>query len=208
LLIIQSAHADGLICYGPRIGNLQYLVLIDDWIPVSRELTSDEALARIALQYFTGHGPATLQDFGWWTGLRMSEAASRLKMVQDELQQLVVNNKVHWMASRTAPCDDGHGLWLLPNYDEYTVGYRDREAIIRPDFRIRKDWSRGDVTLSNVIVLDGEVVGTWKRVTDDNSMRTHARTFRELDQNENELLAKGMDRFISFMKGISDQHLR
>jgi hypothetical protein len=200
LLLIAHAHADGLICYGPKQGSRQYLVLTDKWLPPFPDIGPDESLARVALQYFSGHGPATLQDFAWWTGLRISDVIPGLSRAQSELAHFTADKTDYWVAKGSDRDCAGKGLWLLPNYDEYTVGYKDREAIIRPEYR-DQDRSRGDVALSNVIVRDGEVIGTWKRALEKGSLRITTRTFRELGRIEKNLLAEEIDRYISFMSG-------
>ena len=75
----------GVICFGAREGKQQTFVLFDEWVADSRRLERDEALAEIARRYFTSHGPATLQDFTWWTGLAAAEAKAGLEMVKPEL---------------------------------------------------------------------------------------------------------------------------
>jgi hypothetical protein len=198
LLMVQYAHADGLICYGPRKGTQQYLVLTGEWLPPFPEIGPEDAMKRMAIQYFKGHGPASLHDFAWWTGLKLSDARLGLSMAQGELAHFVIDKTTYWMAARAEPdCGNRTGPWLLPNYDEYTVGYRDREAIIRPDFRYRGD-SRG-IVLSNVIVLDGEIIGTWKRFFEKSSLQVKTRTFLDLNRVDQNLLAEEVDRYISFM---------
>ncbi|HEY3419424.1 MAG TPA: winged helix DNA-binding domain-containing protein [Methanomassiliicoccales archaeon] len=200
LLLVQYAHIDGLICYGPRRGSRQSLALTDEWLPAFRDVGPDEAMDRITIQYFKGHGPATLQDYAWWTGLKISDALNGLERVKAELARLDIDKTTYWMAPHKGKgCRDLPKLWLLPNYDEYAVGYRDRRAMIRPDFRYQPDYARGSIELSNVIVVDGEIVGTWKRVFENRSLQVKVRTFIELNRYEQDLLAEETERYISFM---------
>jgi hypothetical protein len=48
----------GLICPGPMQDKQQTFVLLDEWVPASRELSREEALAELAERYFASHGPA------------------------------------------------------------------------------------------------------------------------------------------------------
>ena len=83
----------GVICLGAREGKQQTFVLFDEWVADSRRLERDEALAEIARRYFASHGPATLQDFTWWTGLAAADAKAGLEMVKSDLMQEVVDGK-------------------------------------------------------------------------------------------------------------------
>jgi hypothetical protein len=67
------AH-EGLICFGTREGKQHTFVLLEEWVPKAKRLDRDEALAELARRYFTSHGPATLQDFTWWSGLLAADA--------------------------------------------------------------------------------------------------------------------------------------
>ena len=69
--VLGQLAQEGLLCLGPREGRQPTFVLLDDWIPRSRDLPREEALAVLATRYFASHGPATLQDFTWWSGLTM-----------------------------------------------------------------------------------------------------------------------------------------
>ena len=80
----RMAH-DGLICFGPREGKQQTFVLLDEWIPGAKRMARDEALAELARRYFTSHGPATVHDFAWWSGLLLSDAAQGLAMASGAL---------------------------------------------------------------------------------------------------------------------------
>ena len=67
--ILIRAELDGLICSGARKGKQFTYSLLDERQPNSATLERDEALAELTRRYFTSHGPATLQDFVWWSGL-------------------------------------------------------------------------------------------------------------------------------------------
>ena len=76
--ILLRAELDGVICSGPRKGKQFTYALLDERTPKSRILARDEALAELTLRYFTSHGPATLQDFVWWSGQATSDARKGL----------------------------------------------------------------------------------------------------------------------------------
>jgi hypothetical protein len=91
---------------GPREGRQQTFVLFDEWVSESKRLERDEALAEIARCYFTGHGPATLQDFTWWTGLAAAEAKAGLEMVKADLVQEEIDGKHYWFSPLSVPAGE------------------------------------------------------------------------------------------------------
>ncbi|HEY7269413.1 MAG TPA: winged helix DNA-binding domain-containing protein, partial [Dehalococcoidia bacterium] len=95
--IVQYLALTGLICYGPREGSQPTLVLLDEWTPASKALDREEALAAIALRYFAGHGPATLRDFGWWTGLAANEARDAIALAGPALLDASIDGLRYWL---------------------------------------------------------------------------------------------------------------
>jgi hypothetical protein len=124
----------------------------------------DEALAEIARRYFTSHGPATLSDFGWWSGLPAADARSGLEMARPGLQSERIEGAVYWRADskNTALLRAfriaSHAA-LLPAYDEYTVAYRDRGAALDP---AHAEVARNGI-FSQTVLVKGRVAGTWTR---------------------------------------------
>jgi hypothetical protein len=66
--ILIHAELEGLICSGPRQGKQFTYALLEERAPGVKTLGREEALAELTHRYFTGHGPATLRDFSWWSG--------------------------------------------------------------------------------------------------------------------------------------------
>lgn len=151
---------EGLLCLSPRDGKQPTYALLDEWIPPAPELEGDAALATLARRYFTSHGPATDQDFAWWSGLTLTEARAGRALVAGELASARVGDATYWFAESVAPeNEDGEPrAWLLPPYDEYTVAYRDRSAALDPAFPVDPF-----AILGPVVMVDGHVVGVWRR---------------------------------------------
>jgi Winged helix DNA-binding domain len=92
----------GVLCFGPREGSQPTFVLLEEWVPPAPVLDREEALAELARRYFTSHGPATLADFAWWAGLKVSDAKSGLAQVSSQLEQVSVDGTIYWQAGRLA----------------------------------------------------------------------------------------------------------
>jgi hypothetical protein len=163
--LLMAAELDSVLCSGPLRGRQFTYALLEERAPQRRHLDRDEALGEIARRYFTGHGPARIQDLTWWSGLTVADARRAIAIAGGALRQHDIDGTAHWSAAETFPVPDIDGcVHLLPNFDEYTVGYRDREALL--DARRPVDLTRfsfGSV-ISNVLTVGGVVRGTWRRI--------------------------------------------
>ena len=165
----------GVICLGAKEGEQQTFVLFDEWVAESRRLERDEALAEIARRYFTSHGPATLMDFVWWTGLAAADAKAGLEMVKADFMQENVDGRHYWFSPLSVPVgkDEPPIACLLPNYDEYMIGYKDRSAVF-PALPERSDsQAYGRIALNHMIIIDGVIVGSWRRERKNGSSLFH-----------------------------------
>jgi winged helix DNA-binding protein len=196
--ILTLAAQDGFICFGAREGKQQTFVLLDEWAPKARRMARDESLAEIAKRYFTGHGPATLQDFAWWSGLTTADATAGLEMTKRLLAQETINGQTYWLASSTpATKDSSPTAYLLPAYDEYTVAYKDRSAVLDPTYT--KQANSGNGIFYPTIVVDGQVVGTWKRTLKKDSLTLTPSPFAKLKLAETRAIAEAANRYGKFL---------
>jgi Winged helix DNA-binding domain len=155
----------GAICLGPMDGAEQLFVLTDEWIRKSRRLERDEALTELAKRYFSSHGPATVADLARWASLRITEARAALAAVRSELVGLDVDGVEHFLDPETpdllAACrKEARGLFLLPGFDEFVLGYGDRGAVLAPEFADRIV-PGGNGMFRATVVHDGRILGTW-----------------------------------------------
>ena len=189
---------EGLICGGPREGRQPTFVLLDAWLPAMPSKSRDEALADLALRYVNSRGPATAQDFAWWSGLTVKDAQAAIASVQSRLRQETIDGKVFWLSPDAA--FDGtprKSVHLLPPFDEYLVGYRDRSAAVDPAFNRAVIAINGLVNAS--IVVDGRIVGLWRRSLGKDRVDITLISFRSLNKGERaaiEIVAKRYGRFI------------
>jgi winged helix DNA-binding protein len=159
--LMMHAELDGMICSGPLRGRQFTYALLDERVPEPSVLQRHEALAELTRRYFTSHGPAQLQDFVWWSGLTTADARIGLEMARHHLADEVIGARRYWFSSSVPRISrPRRKAYLLPLYDEYLIAYKDRSASIKP-----AHWTT--VTsrdpLSAPIVIDGQVVGGWKR---------------------------------------------
>lgn len=166
--IMMHAELEGVITSGPRRGKQFTYALLDERAPKARELDRDEALAELVKRYFTSHGPATIRDFVWWSGLTAKDAEAGIEAVKPKLHQETIDGRVYWgTPSRSIAAAKGCIAHLLPNYDEYLIAYKDRSAALDPGLWLRITESD---RFAAPVVLDGRVVGGWKRTMDDDDV--------------------------------------
>lgn len=157
--LFMAAELDSLICSGASKGGKQTFALLDERVPPARPRGRDEALALLAKCYFSSHGPATLDDFDWWSGLSVNDARRALEMVRLDLASEIVEGKVFWLSEADIKITDS--AFLLPAFDEFIISYTDRSATIT--FENHKRAVSNNGMFHPTIVVNGETVGTWKR---------------------------------------------
>jgi hypothetical protein len=201
-ILWHLAH-EGLLCLAAREGKQQTFALLDEWAPSTlHSLERDTALAELALRYFCGHGPATLRDFVWWTGLKVSDAKGALDSVSHQLSRQVVNDTSYWMPREwAASAETVRKAYLLPGFDEYLLGYRDRSAVLDP-LHSEKVVPGGNGVFQPTIVINGRVLGTWKRTLKKNAVVITASPFKPLKKTEQNAFAAAAERYAQFI-GLS-----
>ncbi|HEX6499115.1 MAG TPA: winged helix DNA-binding domain-containing protein [Micromonosporaceae bacterium] len=164
-MLWHLAHL-GTLCFGPVRGGDQRIVLLDEWIRKPRRLAGEEALGELALRYFRGHGPATVKDLARWASLTLTDARAGAALARPRLARLDVDGVEHLMHPRTPEVLDAcrgraRGVFLLPGFDEYLLGYGDRGAMLPPEHADRIV-PGGNGMFKPTVVSDGRVVGTWR----------------------------------------------
>jgi hypothetical protein len=189
---------EGLIVIGPRLGKQQSFVLLDEWLPPTKELPREEALAELARRYFTSHGPAQIKDFIWWSSLPAAEARAGLAAVKPQLAQETIGGNEYWydpaqpvgkMASPVAH--------LLPFVDEYLIAYRDRDAVHDAAYNGLVD--SGNVSFHAPFLIDGRVAGIWKRSLKKAQVIIEATPLRAISDAERDALVAAADQFGAFL---------
>jgi hypothetical protein len=197
--LLGRASYDSLICHGVRRGKEFTFTLLDEWIPPTKPLLRDEALAEWTKRYFTSHGPATLADFSWWSGLTLTDAKAGIEMVKSSFVSEVVDGPTYWMSQHISrKIDIPPTVYLLPVYDEYLVAYKDRTAPLG-GLNPAQIAASGNGIFSPVIMIDGRVVGTWKRTLKKNTVLIETNQFKPLSEVENQALSDAKERYKRFL---------
>jgi len=180
--LMMHAELEGVICSGPRHDKHFTYALLDERAPKTTAITRDEALARLAGRYFTSHGPATIRDFACWSGLTVRDARLAIELAKDALVEETIDDRLHWSAASTpAPAPPRTSpVYLLPNYDEYLVAYKDRPA---PDSsRAANMEARSGGAFPHHLVIDGRLAGSWRRTVKNNSVEIEVAPYKPLSK--------------------------
>lgn len=142
----------------------------DQWTPDVdlASISAEDAAIELAVAYFDACGPATLDDFQWWSGLTRAEAAPALESARPRLRPIQFETLagVHWLPAdaeiTTSDAAAGQveaSIRLLPLWDAYIMAYRARERYLEPTWADRVYDAVGNST--SALLVDGEVGGVW-----------------------------------------------
>jgi hypothetical protein len=197
--IVMHAELEGLICSGPRRGKQFTYALLEERVPPARPLRRNEALAELARRYFASRGPATVQDFAKWSGLTSADARRGLDSVKGQLQLELVNATENWFSPASSPVKAvSPTAYLLSVYDEYITGYKDRSMIAMPEI-VAKLFRMG-AALTYVVVVDGQIVGSWMRALNKDAVVIEINPFTRLTKAEQQAVASAAQRYGEFLE--------
>ena len=198
--VLMQAELDGLICSGGRQGKQFTYALLDQRAPKAGTLSRDEALAELTRRYFTAHGPATAQDYAWWSGLTLTDVRRGLESIKSQLRREVINDQAYWLAESHTPIKDSRPTaTLLPNFDEYTVGYTDRRAIFDAVHTPQLDARNAGLALSQTVLIRGQIVGAWQRTFQKEAVQLEFTPFRPLTKTDQRAVAKAAEAYGAFL---------
>ena len=194
--ILLRAELDAVICSGPRDGNQFTYALFEERVPQTKRIDRERALATLTQRYFTSHGPATVQDFMWWSGLTASDAKNGINLVQRLLAKTSEGDKVFWGPKDEVAVTRRVGsASLLAEFDEYVVAYKDRSSVFDSNDHV----AMANGALGRTVMIDGKIVGSWKKVKEKDSLQISVQLFRALTESERVAIARVVDRYAKFL---------
>jgi hypothetical protein len=196
--IVMHAEQDGLICSGPRRGKQFTYGLLEERAPRAEVLKGDEALCELAKRYFNTRGPATVDDFAWWSGLTKTNARRGIEAAGSDIEHEIVAGRGHWFPTPTRVRRKSPFAHLLPNYDEYFIGHKDRSAI---GSVLRASGWDGDVSFlgGHILTINGQIVGGWARVQKGETNTVKLKLLVNLRDDERRAVAAEARRFSDFL---------
>jgi hypothetical protein len=201
LLLLTSAS--GGVCPGPDRGRERTFVRARDWIGQTRRMDREAALAELAVRYLAAHGPAEPADLAFWSGIRMADARRAWQAVEDRLVEIHAGpGRTLWMLKRRNADAPGGVVRLLPSFDEYLLGWKDRAFIAARD-RWRKI-NPGAGWYHPAVLVDGRGAGTWKAEKRSDVVSIHVEPFSRLNPAGRKGLAQEADDLGRFLGANSE----
>jgi hypothetical protein len=175
--VVMHAELEGLICSGPRRGKQFTYALMDERVPRTRLKSPDRVLADLTRRYFNSHGPATVKDFVWWSGLTVAQAHAGMAAISDDLHLRESGGLKYWVVANGDRLNSPQpSTYLLPNYDEFLIAYKDRGEVLAH----RQVVGARLMTLGQPphhVIIDGQLAGSWRRVSATSTLQVEIRLF-------------------------------
>jgi hypothetical protein len=194
--LLLRAEIDAVVCSGPLRGKQFTYALFDERVPATKPLERDEALAKLTKRYFHSHGPALVHDFAWWSGLTVTDAKTGIELSSRHLSRKTVDGKTYWSTAGYAPqrLRASPTMHLLPNFDEYLIAYKDYAPITAAIPASRKQ-----ELIAHLLVLDGQVIGGWRRTIGKQAISVMTNLMVKLNKAASSALDAELKKYSRFM---------
>ncbi len=204
--LLADLELQTLVCSGTPTGDGTHTYArFADRVPSPRRLGRDESLAELALRYFSGHGPATVQDLAYWATLPLGEVRAGLAQVSDRLESFDHEGRTFWHAPGDLPesagTPTGHLLQIL---DEMYRGYQESRWVLDGAGIV----PRARETAAGMAVVDGQLVAAMKRTVTADRAVFELRPYRRLSGADIAALEAASGRYGKFLgrTGLLDVH--
>ena len=185
--LLARGELDGILCSGATQNGKQTYALLEERAPQTRILTREESLAKLAHCYFSSRGPATIQDFAWWSGLSLTEARRGLETTKADFISETIDSQKYWFPNSSGtPKVVQERVYMLPAYDEFIICYADRRAVVPYEEQSRLISDNG--IFRPIIVIDGQVMGIWKRTIKKDQVLVEINLFKAPDKTGRNLI--------------------
>jgi hypothetical protein len=201
--ILYRAALSGCICQASPRGKQMTYALLDEWITDKRLLDRESSLVELVRRYFQSHGPATLRDFIWWSGLSVADARRGIALAAATLREVQIDGHACWSSQQALVAEDeAVTAHLLPAFDEYFLGYENRSVSL-DDVHFEHVMTNNGI-FRPTILIGGEIVGIWARTLKKGTLSVTSKVFRHLNSDEQQALTLAIKRYAHFLGAIPD----
>jgi hypothetical protein len=179
--MVRLPIAEGQICYGPGEGNQATFIRTDHWLPPLRQVDELAAQKELFRKYLRAYGPATLNDFGHWSGISMVEVRALRPLLDAEIAEhnglLILREDTKTLQAASSELNSVH---LLPYFDVYLLAHRFKEHFLKADFYKRVYRNQG--WISPVVLINGEIAGVWSYKLSRKAVEIEVELFVRIDR--------------------------
>jgi hypothetical protein len=192
----MRAELEAIVCSGPLRGKHHTYAALAERAPRAKRLRREDALSALAERYFATRGPATLNDYTWWSGLTARQAREGIEALGSRLETVVVDGRTYWFVPGEPPPKGGSASAdLVQVYDEVVIGYRQsRDLLIS---RSLTNFASGASILHPILHL-GRLIGRWKPLPGEEAVKIEP--FRTLSETQRRATARAVARFRGFVE--------
>jgi len=186
--IFRPAVVEGLICYGPEAGGEAgkrsdvVFVRVDQWLPKHKEVDELHAQQILLRGYLRSYGPATVQDFSFWSGISMKESREIWNSLASETADVSIEgSKMSILCRDLQELADSHldeqSVRLLPGFDPYLLAHAKKDHMVS-DRRYKRVY-RNQGWITPVILVDARIAGIWSFVKKGKTLSLQAELFEK-----------------------------
>ncbi|MCP4442605.1 MAG: winged helix DNA-binding domain-containing protein [Aureispira sp.] len=202
----------GHACHGQRKGNQGCFVHREHWVPNLEWTPPTELAAKqwLAQQYFQTYGPATIHDFAYWAGGKVTVMREVVKSLGDKLVEVNYGAQAHWIwhtmateLQKNAPSNAQWPTRLLYRFDPLLLPHKDKSWLIEEQY-YKSVWKKAAV-IDAVILIAGQIKGTWKYTRKGKRLLIELMPFKPLSKGILQKLEKEAFRIASFLEYPKEQ---
>jgi hypothetical protein len=183
--LLHLVGARGVVCYGPSRGNEPTFVRADAWIPNWQDVPREQAEGLLLRRYLRAFGPATATDFAMWTGITLTDAREIWAREQADFAPVNVEG---WAAAvlrndldeLTQAEFERPLIRLLPYFDSYLLGHKEREHLMTVEHRPKVYRAQG--WIAPVVLVDGRAAAVWEHAREGNRLRVKVAKFGSISR--------------------------
>ena len=194
---------------GDWTSNLHTYASFQKWLPSidSGALSEREAKEKVICHYLSGFGPTTADDIAWWIGITKTEVTQILEEMGDNVEDIVISGLEGMFVILKSDLEQLYAFYdekdivhLLPKFDPYIMGYKNRQRLILVEHEKRVYWStRGEVSPS--ILLNGQIIGTWGHKAEKGKVRITLSLFEKTDKALLDVIRQEAEKLACFIGG-------
>jgi hypothetical protein len=201
---IRIPISEGQVCYGPERGHDATFVRTDQWLGERKPVPEAEAKRILLRRYLHAYGPATVRDFSFWSGMPMPEARSVLSPLANELAEVELNGARCFLLQKDLPrfkrAKQTGRVRLLPAFDPYLLAHSVKDHLVEP--RHYKRVYRNQGWISPVVLINGEIAGTWSHRISRGRLEVDLQPFTRLTSEARQQIEEEITRLAEFLQVV------